>query len=338
MSLYRTELRRLVKRRFTRYMTLLGLLVLALVVAGLFATNEKVGPEQWAAAERQADRQHQEQVRWAERERAGCERDRAAGVTDDGRYPTDCAEIVPPPRDQIEAEWFLPATFDFRQGFEDLALAFTAVLALVAFVVGASFVGAEWSTGGMMNLLLWRPRRVTVLLTKLAALLTGLIAVTVSAGALWTAGLWLTAVLRGSTERMTPGVWESFALTGLRGLALVLAVAVVGFGLASLGRHTAMALGGAIALAVVGQFGVGILFSMANVAFVERWLMPTYALAWMQQKVTLQEWRSCVSDFSGQCQPATYDVTWGQSAVLFGAGVVLVLGAAIWAMRRRDIS
>ena len=42
MSLFRTELRRLTKRRFTRYMTLLGLLVLAAVVVGVFFTNQKI--------------------------------------------------------------------------------------------------------------------------------------------------------------------------------------------------------------------------------------------------------------------------------------------------------
>ena len=36
----------------------------------------------------------------------------------------------------------------------------------------------------MMNLLLWRPKRLTVLLTKLAALLTGILAVTLLAAVL----------------------------------------------------------------------------------------------------------------------------------------------------------
>ena len=40
-------------------------------------------------------------------------------------------------------------------------------------MIGASFVGAEWNSGGMMNLLLWRPQRLKVLSTKLAALLAG---------------------------------------------------------------------------------------------------------------------------------------------------------------------
>ncbi|GGM13829.1 MULTISPECIES: ABC transporter permease subunit [Micromonospora] len=337
MSLYRTELRRLVKRRFTRYMTLLGLLVLAAVVVGLFATNQKIGAEQLARAERQAEQNYQEQVRWAERERADCERARASGA-DDERYPPDCAAIEAPPRESFETEWFLPATFDLRGSFEELAVAFTGILAMVGFAVGASFVGAEWSSGGMMNLLLWRPRRLTVLLTKLAALLTGVLAVTVPTALLWTAGLWLTATFRGSTEQMTSGVWQSFALTGLRALLLVLVVAACGFGLASLGRHTAMALGGAIGLVVVGQSGLGILLAMANVRFVEAWLLPTYAVAWLQQKVTLQDWQACSASYTGECEPATFDVTWQHSSVLFTVGLVVILGAALWTMRRRDIA
>ncbi|WFE51495.1 ABC transporter permease subunit [Micromonospora sp. WMMD1155] len=338
MSLYRTELRRLTKRRFTRYMTLLGLVVLAAVVVGVFFTNQKIDATQLARAERQADQQYQEQVRWSERERAECEKAKTAGTPNDGRYPDDCSVISPPPREQIEAAWFLPSTFDFRKTFDETLVPFAAILALVGFVIGASFVGAEWSTGGMMNLLLWRPKRLTVLLTKLAALLTGILAVTLPAAVLWFAGFWAVATFRGSTEEMTSGAWQSFALTGLRGVALVLVITTIGFALASLGRHTAMALGGVVALMVVGQFGLGILLSMASVKFAEAWLLPTYALAWMTKTVTLQNWNSCEATYYGECKPETMDITWQQSSVLFSVGLVVILGAALWAMRRRDIS
>ncbi|MFG3556271.1 ABC transporter permease subunit [Micromonospora sp. NPDC047557] len=338
MSLFRTELRRLTKRRFTRYMTLLGLLVLAAVVVGVFFTNQKIDAGQLAKAERQADQQYQEQIRWSEQERANCEQAKTAGTPNDGRYPDDCSVITAPSRDQIEAEWFLPSTFNFRETFDETLVPFAAILALVGFVVGASFVGAEWSTGGMMNLLLWRPKRLTVLLTKLAALLTGILAVTLPAAVLWFAGFWAVASFRGSTEKMTSGTWQSFALTGLRGVALVLVLTTIGFALASLGRHTAMALGGVVALMVVGQFGLGILLSMAGVKFAEAWLLPTYALAWMTKKVTLQDWNACNATYSGECKPATMDITWQQSSVLFLIGVVVILGAALWTMRRRDIS
>lgn len=338
MSLYRTELRRLIKRRFTRWSALLGLLVLTAVVVGVFFTNQKIDAGTRAKAERAAEQQWQQDVRSNEQYRAECEKAKTSGTAQPGQYPDDCAMIQPPPREAIQAEWFLPSTFDFRANFRDTLLPLAAILALVGFVVGASFVGAEWSTGGMMNLLLWRPKRLTVLLTKLAALLSGLLAVAVPATVLWFGSFWLVASLRGSTAKMTSGTWQSFALAGLRGLVLALVAATLGFALASLGRHTAMALGGVVALMVVGQFGLGILLEMAGVRFAEAWLLPTYALAWMQKKVTLEDWDSCQATYFGECKPDTLTITWQQSSVLLAVGLTVILGAALWTMRRRDIS
>jgi ABC-2 type transport system permease protein len=339
VNLFRTEVRRLRKRRFVRYMTLAGVLVLLAIVVGAFLTNEPVTAEQVAAAERTAEREYQQNIGFAEQERRECERVRAGeGSADPGRFPPDCAMIQPPPREAFQAEWFMPPSFDFRREFEGMITPFAAIVALVAFAAGASFVGAEWNTGGMMNLLLWRPRRLQVLLAKLAAVLIPLVAFFVLAGAAYTAGFWAIGTYRGTTAGMTDGVWQSLALTGLRGLALVLAAGAIGFGLASLGRHTAVALGGALGVAVVGQFGLGILLSIAQVRFFEAWLLPIQIQAWMQKKVTLQDWRSCEASFSGQCEPATLDITWHDSGLLLAAGVVIVVGAALWAMRRRDVT
>lgn len=340
MSLFWTEIRRLRKRRFVRYMMLAGVLVLLAVAVGTFLTNKPVTAEQIAVAERTAEREYQQNIQFAEQERRECERVRAGGSSTDetGRFPPDCSMIQPPPREAFQAEWFMPPSFDFRGEFDSMITTFAAILALVAFAAGASFVGAEWNTGGMMNLLLWRPRRLQVLLTKLAALLTGLVGLVVLTAAPYTAGFWAIGTYRGTTAAMTDGVWQSFALTGLRGLALVLAAGAIGFGLASLGRHTALALGGALGVAVVGQFGLGILLSIAQVRFFEAWLLPIQIQAWMQKKVTLQDWRSCEMSFGGQCEPATMDITWHDSGLLLAAGVVIVVGAALWAMRRRDIT
>ncbi|MDW5325418.1 ABC transporter permease subunit [Plantactinospora sp. KLBMP9567] len=338
MNLYTTELRRLAKRRFVRYLTLAGLLVLVAVAVGMFFTNQKIGPAQVAQAERAADQEYQQNVAMTEQHRKECERAKAAGDTSTDRFPEECASIQPPPREVFRADWHLPATFEFRDEFASTITTLTAVLALVAFVGGASFVGAEWSTGGMMNLLLWRPQRIRVLLTKLGALLSALFGVTVLTGALWTAAFWATGSLRGSTAGMTSGAWQSFGLTGLRGLVLILVAGVLGFGLASLGRHTALALGGVLGVMVVGQFGLGIVLAMAQVRFIESWLLPTYLLAWMDKKVTLENWDACQASFSGECHPLTKDITWQNSSVLLAVGLVVVLGGAIWSMRRRDIT
>ena len=128
----------------------------------------------------------------------------------------------------------------------------------------------------------------------------------VPAAVLWFAGFWAVASFRGSTEKMTSGAWQSFVLTGLRGVVLVLVLTTIGFALASLGRHTAMALGGVVALMVVGQFGLGILLAMAGVRLAEAWLLPTYALAWMTKTVTLQDWNSCNATYFGECKPDTW--------------------------------
>jgi ABC-2 type transport system permease protein len=339
MRLFRTELRRLAKRRFVRYMALLGLLVLVAVAGGTYLTNQKIGPAQIAAAERAADREYQHVLAGTEQFRRECERVQANGTAEDkANFPSDCSVIEPPPREVVDPQRHLAASFEFRKEFEQMITAFAAVLALVTFVAGASFVGAEWNTGGMMNLLLWRTRRLQVLGTKLAALLTGLVGLFLVSGAAYTAAFWAVGTYRGSTAGMTRGVWESFALTGLRGLVLVLAAGAVGFGVASLGRHTALALGGALGVAVVGQFGLGILLAIAQVKFVEAWLLPTYLLAWMEKKVTLKDYRACETVYTGECRPATMDIVWQDTAVLLVVGVVLVVGAALWAMRRRDIT
>jgi ABC-type transport system involved in multi-copper enzyme maturation permease subunit len=337
VSLARAERRRLFKRRFTRYMLLLVLGVLATVAIVTFVNNQKTGPAQLAAAERAADRVYQQQARFAHQARQACERDKAAGANTDGEWPPNCSELTGPSRDQIDSRQYLPPTFDFRKDFERTITILAGILALFAFVVGASYVGAEWHTGGMMNLLLWRPRRLTVLLTKLGTLLTALLGLFVGLAVAWAAVFWGIATFRGSTDRMTSGVWQSFALTGLRGLGLVVIAGVIGFGLASIGRHTALALGAAVGVGVVGQIGVGIALNLIDISFVERWVWPSYLQAWMDKRLVLHTWDRCDFSLSG-CRPQEYVMTWQQSAVVFAVATAVVLAGALWMMRRRDIT
>ena len=324
MSLARAERRRLFKRRFTRYMLLIVLLVLGTVAIATFFTNEKVGPSQVAAAQQEADRQYQENLRAYQDFVRSCQ--------------PNCGEAPAPRREDYQAQWYMPATFEFRTDFEETVSVLAGVLALFAFVVGASYVGAEWHSGGMMNLLLWRPRRLGVLLAKFGTLLGALLGITVGLAAAWTAAFWGIASLRGSTAGMTSGAWQSLGLTGLRGLGLVLVAGAIGFGLASVGRHTALALGAAVGVGVVGFVGVAIALSLIEVKFIERWLWPRYLQAWMEKKVTLQDFDACDFSARGGCQPATLDITWQQSGVLFAVVTAAILLAALWTMRRRDIT
>jgi ABC-2 type transport system permease protein len=338
MRLARAEVRRLFKRRITRYTLVLMVLAFAVIAGAFSLSSHKIGAEQLASARAEATRQEQVATEQAEAERSVCERIMQDG-TNDGRYPPgfDCAQITGPPPGTFEAEWFLPYQFNFRTEFSIFVAVFAGILALFAFIVGASYVGAEWSSGGMMNLLLWRPKRLTVLLTKLGVLLGSVLTIGVVLGALWTAVFWVIGRYDGVLGELTAGAWTSFALDGARGLGLVLAVATVGFGLASAGRHTAVALGAAVAVGVVSEIGLRIAMAVVGVPFGDRFVMSTYVVSWFVKKYELIDWNSC-NYVAGACEPNKFTVTWQDSALVFGVGTALVLAAALWLMRRRDIT
>ncbi|GAA4594037.1 ABC-type transport system involved in multi-copper enzyme maturation permease subunit [Actinoplanes octamycinicus] len=331
MSLYRAETRRLTKRRFTIFFVLLALVVLGLVAAGVAVTNHKATPAVVAAAQADADRDFQEQTKLAAQEKVRC----AERPAD---YPEGCDALWTPTKDQFQAENYMPSQFDFRNNFPAMLITFAALLALAAFIIGASFVGAEWNSGGMMNLLLWRPQRLRVLSTKLAALLVWLTGLSVVTGAVWTGVFWVIATQRGTTAKMTSGAWQSIGLMGLRGLALVLVAGAVGFGIASIGRHTAAALGAAIGVIVVFQFGLGVVLSLAQARFADLYLLPTWIAAWMFKSFEVTDYNApCVFSANG-CEPPTYTLTWQLAGSVFAALSIIIVGAAMWTIRKRDIT
>lgn len=335
MSLYTAETRRLTKRRFTRFMALGTLLVLAAIVAGMFLGNHKASPERLRSAQAQADRDYQLAVRQAAKETDECRA--AQGTLAAQNYP-NCDQIYEPVPEDFRTEWYLSPTFDFRAQFGYLVTALTALLAVMAFVIGATYVGTEWSSGGMMNLLLWRPRRLEVLGTKLAALLVSLALFTAAVSAVWTGLFALTASLRGTLAGMTSGAWQSVLLLEVRGLVLVLVLGAVGFGLASLGRHTAMALGAAIGVVIVFQFGLGTVLTLAGAPYVEAYLIPVWAQAWLDKSAVATDNTSCDYSSTEGCVSTTLTLTWPMAGGVWAAVLVLVLGAAMWTMRSRDIT
>jgi hypothetical protein len=338
-GLIRAEARRIGKRRLTRLMMVLLVLGLGTIAVAFTLGSQKVGQDQVAAAEARSQQEYQDALRSHQQSLASCQAAKARGEDVSQYFPPNCSDdpnFAPQP-DWFDPKWNLPYEFHFRDEFGVFISVFAGIMALFGFIVGASYVGAEWHSGGMMNLLLWRPRRLSVLFTKLGVLLGGVLGVTVVLGALWTAAFWLIGKFDGRTGEMTRGVWESFALSGARGVGLVLAVTAVAFGLASIGRHTAMALGAAVGVGVISEIGLRIALNIGGVRFADRWVLSTYVLAWFEKRWELQYAQAC-NFSSGVCEPDTFIVTWQQSALVFGVGTAAVLAAAIWLMRSRDIT
>jgi ABC-type transport system involved in multi-copper enzyme maturation permease subunit len=339
MSLASAERRRLFGRRAVRIMLLGSLLVLTGIAVTFTVVSKPHDAAAIAAAERQAQADYDQSRAGYEHFVAECNaaKDRNGGVVDEKFWPPDCAMGGGPQREEFRAENYLPYRFNFAREFHYLIIVFGAVLMLAAFVIGATFVGAEWHSGNMMNLLLWRPRRVPTLLTKLGVLLGGMLGVTVVLGALWTGAFWLMGRYDGTQGTLTADAWRSFGLDGARAAALVLVAAAVGFALASIGRHTAMALGVVVGVALVSEVGVAIVASLLGAHFYQKWQLSTYVTAWLNKKITYSDFSSC--DWSqGMCEPIRRSVTWQTSAWVFGVTIVVLVGAALWSMRRRDVT
>lgn len=335
MNLFTAETKRLLARRFTWVMLAVIVGILGMVVLGVALNSQPVTPEALARAEQDADVYRAD----TERFRAECEQEQQDPSGGTGQFPPgiDCAAAFD--ASQIDAADYLPYVFTFSEESRVLLGVCGGVLALFGFAVGASFVGAEWSTGGMANLLLWRPRRVPLLLTKLGAALAGVLAIGAATALAFLAALWLTARFTGVTGDVTASFWQSLGLTGVRALTLALVTTTVGFALASVGRHTATALGVGVGYLIVGQIGLPIVLSLTEVAKPERYFLSSYVVAWLENGVTMQDFSGCSNSLDGgPCEPVEWQLGMADAAWLGGVVVAVVLGAAVWQMARRDVT
>lgn len=133
----------------------------------------------------------------------------------------------------------------------DVARAAVVGVMILGFVVGATSVGAEWSAGTMQALLFWEPRRVRVVLAKVAGLVVVLLGFLAVAEVVTIGTTLLNGTLRGTTEGITGGLWASSLLSVARGAGLVAFTGLFGFAIAGFARVTAAALGAAFVYFVI---------------------------------------------------------------------------------------
>jgi len=124
--------------------------------------------------------------------------------------------------------------------------------AIMAWLLAASFIGAEWRTGMMTTLLTWEPRRVRVMIAKVIAAVFVTFVIVMVLQALLVGALYPAAAYRGSTAGTNAAFWRTFSYVGLRSGALAALAAILGFAAGALGRNTAAGLGaGFVYLAVI---------------------------------------------------------------------------------------
>lgn len=254
MRLLRVEVSRFASRRLSRLALLGALAIVALVVFGMWESSRPM-PESEVAMMRasfEADVEYWEEN--GDEIVATCLADEAVAQEADPSVDYGCENQEP----TWENYSWEPPTF--AENAPSLLPILATSLAFVAFLVGVSFLAAEFTTGSMGNWLTFEPRRTRVYFSKIGAAALATLPVTAVVLAVAVAGGWLAHTINDHVGVMTADVWGDVAVSGVRVLLLVVGFAAVGAALGALVRHTAAAMGIVVGYVVVVEAMLGSLF------------------------------------------------------------------------------
>jgi ABC-2 type transport system permease protein len=215
------------------------------------------------------------------------------------------------------------------------AIGFAVAGSALALVLGATWIGAEWSTRSLVSLLFWEPRRVRVMAVKLAVLALGAALLGILLQAAWLVTASILDATAGDGRALPDGFWGDLLGTQARGVLLTVLAAVGGFGLTSLVRNTGAALGIGFVYFAVVETAVAIL----RPAW-QPWLLSSSVAGLVLpggHTVVLVE--EAVDPATGSLVGGTREVLVGnlQGGLVLGlaAGAAVVLGVVLFA--RRDV-
>jgi ABC-2 type transport system permease protein len=125
----------------------------------------------------------------------------------------------------------------------DVLLGSSPPFLVIAFLFGASFIGAEWHFGTITTTLTWEPRRVRVLAVKGLVASAFAAVVFVFFQAFLAAVLYPAASVHGTTAGADAQWMRDMAGIVLRGALLAAICSTMGLAIASVGRNTTAAMG-----------------------------------------------------------------------------------------------
>lgn len=210
-------------------------------------------------------------------------------------------------------------------GLNGLIQGMSTLAGLLGVVIGATLVGADWSSGSMATLLSWEPRRLVVFTVRAALVAVTIFSVAIVLLAFFAACFRLGVALRGSAAGADGWLADATGSILRVGLMSVL-YGLVAYAFASLGRSTAAGLGIVLAeLILVEGFLRGFRPSL------EPWLALTSAVVLV----------------SGEAQEVGAGRLFGEPAVVLTVGRAILtltayalcaLAVAAVVFRRRDVT
>jgi len=193
----------------------------------------------------------------------------------------------------------------------------SGVLAAVAWLLGASLIGAEYQSRSLTTTLTWESRRIRVFTAKAVTAIG--FATLLATAALVLVGLAVipAATLHGAPTAGEPGP-ATLAGVMLRGTALSAIASAIGFSLAALGRSTAAALGAGFGYVIILENVLGGAFPGWR-----RWLL-------LGNTITFLSGRNSSRDVPGRSA--------GAAGLILLAVATVCTAAALIAFRHRDVS
>lgn len=233
-----------------------------------------------------------------------------------------------------QLEWFTSRpVLDVAETVSITGPGLGVLLAALAVLVGATFAGADWTSGSMINQLLFRPRRLRVWSSKATAVVLG----TTLAAGLVLLGFWAGIVAVAQARDITVGepLWRGIGLGSLRSLALVAAAALGGFSLTMWLRRTGGTIGAMFGLVVV----VELMAFTLPFERVSQWSLLNNLAAWVGNGTEVIDESICSgsSAFDGGCDPS-YVLSLEHGAAYLGVLLLLAVGVSLLSFTRRDIA
>jgi hypothetical protein len=198
-------------------------------------------------------------------------------------------------------------------------MAFAVIpLGFACYTLGASALGADYTSRALTTLLTWEPRRRLVLASRICAcaLVTAGLAATILLALIL--ALLPAAIVHGNGGFLDGGWYWSMTAMTLRCVMFTVAMSIIGVSAAAIARSTAAAV-----IGIVGYF-VLIESTAAQVApSFSRWLLFTDAISWIGHHTTVGA-------------PAGHTVVTG--GLLLAGGTAVVWALATMTFERKDVT
>lgn len=328
IRLTKVELRRLTARRLTMIGVAGLFLITALLLVATWFDAQPLSAAEQQQAERHFQLAHKDWVDHAAENRAQCEAD---WKTQPDPKPT-VEDMCAYPEPKLE-DYGKPPTV-FAQIMPDLLQGSSYFLAFAAFLIGASFLGAEFSSGAIGNWLTFEPRRLRVYGSKLLAAATGFVPIAAVVLAVVLLGTYLIVDHLGDTASTTSKTWGDLSAIGGRAVVTTALAAALGCVVGLLLRHTAAAIGVVMAYLVLAE-GV-------FAAFLEKaqpWLIKINFDAFVRHDAQYYV-TECKTGTDGSyvCDYVQKTLSFEHGAWYLAILAVVAIALGGWVFHRRDIN